>query len=45
MCIYIYVCGSCIDKYISVTFGPSKQKFMALPLCVRGTYWVTLATR
>ena len=24
--------GSCLDKYINVTSGSSKQKFLALPL-------------
>ena len=27
--VYIYVCGSCLDKCISVTLGPLKQKFLA----------------
>ena len=30
MCIYVR--GSCLDKYISVTLGPLKQKFLAPPL-------------
>ena len=29
---YIYVYGSCLDKYISVALDPSKQKFLAPPL-------------
>ena len=24
--------GSCLDKYSSIVLGPSKQKFLALPL-------------
>ena len=30
--VYIYVRRSCLDKYISVTLGPPKQKFLAPPL-------------
>ena len=30
--VYIYVCESCLDKYISVAFGPPEQKFLAPPL-------------
>ena len=30
--VYIYMRGSCLDKYINVTSDPSKQKFLALPL-------------
>ena len=32
--VYIYVHGSCIDKYINVTLGPPKQKFLTPPLLV-----------
>ena len=32
MYIYIYVCGSCLNKCISVALGPPKQKFLAPPL-------------
>ena len=28
---YIYVCGSCFDTYISVALNPSKQKFLTPP--------------
>ena len=30
--VYIYMCGSCLNKCISVALGPSKQKFLAPPL-------------
>ena len=30
--IYIYVFGSCLDKYISAATWPPKQKFLTLPL-------------
>ena len=32
--VYIYVHGSCIDKYINVTLDPPKQKFLTPPLLV-----------
>ena len=34
MCIYIYIymCGSCLNKCISIALGPPKQKFLAPPL-------------
>ena len=28
----IYMCGSCLNKCISVALGPPKQKFLAPPL-------------
>ena len=34
---YIYVCRSCFDKYISVALGPPKQQFLAPPLSVSDT--------
>ena len=30
--VYICVCGSCLNKYISVATWPSKQKFLTPPL-------------
>ena len=30
--VYIYVRESCLDKYISIAFGPPRQKFLAPPL-------------
>ena len=35
--VYIYVRGSCLDKYISVTLGPPKQKFLVPPLKIGHT--------
>ena len=32
MCVYIYVCKGCLDKYISAATWPPKQKFLAPPL-------------
>ena len=31
--VYIYMRGSCLDKYISIALGPSRQKFLAPPAC------------
>ena len=32
MCVYIYVCGGCLDKHISAAAWPPKQNFLTPPL-------------
>ena len=44
MCVYIYVCKGCLDKYISAATWPPKQKFLAPPLdeCVKTKLYIKI---